>query len=103
MPVRLTAAWDAGVVIFLALTWWTVQKCPAARMRETVLANDQGRLGVLSLVLFAIAASVAAIFFLLQKPRNIGEAPDPLQVVLAVATIVCSWVLTHVMFSLHYA
>ncbi len=71
-------------------------------MRETVLANDQGRVGVLAFVLVAIGASVAAIFFLLEKPKD-ASGPAALQVFFAAATIACSWVLTHVMFALHYA
>lgn len=101
--VRLAKAWDAGVVFFLLLTWWAVEQCSPEGMRGTVLQNDQGRLGVLLLVLTASAASVAAIFFLLEKPKDAGAALPPLQVVLAVATIVCSWLMTHVMFALHYA
>ncbi|MBV9362330.1 MAG: DUF1345 domain-containing protein [Betaproteobacteria bacterium] len=103
MSVRLAAAWDAGVLLFLALTWWVARSCPPDVMRRTVLQNDQGRLGVLLLVMAAIIASMAAIFFLLEKPAKIGAAPPPLQIVLAVATIVCSWLMTHVMFALHYA
>jgi len=103
VSVRLAAAWDLGVVFFLAFTWWVVEKCPPQGMRQTVLENDQGRVGVLLLVLAAIAASVAAIFFLLEKPQAAGTTPPPLHVALAVATIVCSWFMTHVMFALHYA
>jgi uncharacterized membrane protein len=100
--LRFAAAWDGGVLFFLALSWWAVERCPKELMRETVLANDQGRVGILAIVLLAIAASVAAIFFLLQ-PTDASDAATKLQVVIAVATIVCSWVLTHVMFALHYA
>jgi uncharacterized membrane protein len=103
VSVRLAAAWDAGVVFFLALTWWVVQLCPPEGMRQTVLENDQGRVGVLVLVLAAIASSVAAIFFLLEKPQETGAAPPPLHVALAAGTIVCSWFMTHVMFAMHYA
>jgi uncharacterized membrane protein len=104
MPVslRLAVAWDCGVVSFLAITGWVVQRCEREDMRRTVLAHDQGRVAVLALVLIAIAASVAAIFFLLEKPKESG-GPPALQVAAAVATIVCSWLLTHVMFALHYA
>jgi uncharacterized membrane protein len=102
-PVRLAFSWDVGVIAFLAMTWRVVQICPADRMRETVLTNDQGRVGVLLLVLLSAGASLASIFFLLQKVKG-GEGGAPaVQVALAVLTIVCSWVLTHVMFALHYA
>ena len=101
VSLRIAIAWDAGVALFLLLTWWMVERIPPAEMRRTVLMNDQGRAGVLGLVLCAIAASVAAIFFLLEKPQS--SAAPALQVAFAVLTIVCSWILTHVMFALHYA
>jgi uncharacterized membrane protein len=101
-PLRLASSWDAGVVVYLALTGWMASTCPADKMRETVLANDQGRRSILALVLLAIAASIAAIFFLLQPKGGRGEHGG-IQVVVAVLTIVCSWLLTHVMFALHYA
>jgi len=100
--LRVAGAWDSGVVVFLGLTWWMVAHCPRDRTRATVLANDQGRVGVLLLVLCAIVASMAAIFLLLERPKGAGEAHG-LQVALAVLTIVCSWMLTHVMYALHYA
>jgi uncharacterized membrane protein len=103
IPVRLAFSWDIGVIAFLAMTWHVVQICPTERMQETVLANDQGRVGVLVLVLLSTAAAVSAIFFLLHKGKGSDEGPPLIQVALAVLTIVCSWVLTHVMFALHYA
>jgi uncharacterized membrane protein len=103
IPARLAFSWDIGVIAFLAMTWRVVQICPADRMQETVLANDQGRVGVLILVLLSTAASVASIFFLLHKGAQSDTVPPLVEVALAVLTIVCSWVLTHVMFALHYA
>ena len=102
ITVRLAIAWDSGVLVFLLLTWWVIQRCPVNRMREAVLANDQGRNAILILVLLASVASLASIFFLLQKAKGADGLAAP-QVVLAVMTIVCSWVFTHVMFALHYA
>jgi uncharacterized membrane protein len=103
LPVRLAASWDLAVIVFLALTWRVVQVCPVEQMRQTVLANDQGRVAVLLLVLLSVGASLAAIFFLLQKAKGPDANPAAAQVALAVLTIVCSWTLTHVMFALHYA
>jgi uncharacterized membrane protein len=101
ISVRMAISWDCGVVIFLALTWWLIRQCPKDDMRETVLANDQGRPTILILVLLAGAASIASIFFLLQKQN--GVAVSAANITLAVGTIVCSWLFTHVMFALHYA
>jgi uncharacterized membrane protein len=103
LSARLAIAWDSAVVVFLMMTWWVVQDCPPDQMQQTVLANDQGRVGILVLVLLAVGASLAAIFFLIQKAKDPGVAIPLPQVALAVLTIVCSWFLTHVMFALHYA
>jgi uncharacterized membrane protein len=100
---RLAIAWDSAVVVFLVTTWWVVQSTPLDLMQQTVLANDQGRVGTLVFVLLAVAASLAAIFFLIQKAADASAAPPRAQVALVVFTIVCSWFLTHVMFALHYA
>jgi len=100
---RLAIAWDSAVVVFLMTTWWVVKSTPPQLMQQTVLANDQGRVGILVLVLLAVGASLAAIFFLIQKAADASVEPPLAQVALAVFTIVCSWFLTHVMFALHYA
>jgi uncharacterized membrane protein len=100
---RLAIAWDSAVVVFLMTTWWVVQACPPDQMQQTVLANDQGRVAILVLVLLAVGASLAAIFLLIQKAKDTSGGPPLTQVALAVLTIVCSWFLTHVMFALHYA
>jgi uncharacterized membrane protein len=101
--VRLAIAWDSAVLAFLALTWWVVQSTPPERMQRTVLANDQGRAAILAFVLLAVGVSLAAIFFLVQKAKGTSAGPPVGQVALAVLTIACSWLLTHVMFALHYA
>ena len=103
LAARLAIAWDGAVVVFLATTWWVVQSSAPEQMQQTVRVNDQGRVGILVLVLLAVAASLAAIFFLIQKAADTEFKPPPAQVALAVFTIVCSWFLTHVMFALHYA
>ena len=103
VPARLTGSWDAGVIVFLALTWLLVRRCPPDEVQRTVLANDQGRVAVLVLVLLATAASFSAIFFLLRQAKSLASWALVLHIGLAVATIVCSWLMTHVMFALHYA
>ncbi len=102
LSVRMAIAWDCGVLIFLFLTWRVIRNCSQDKMRAAVLANDQGRSTILILVLLACAASMASIFFLLQKQHGMSN-PGAAQIGLAIGTIVCSWVFTHVMFALHYA
>jgi uncharacterized membrane protein len=101
--MRLAAGWDGGVLIFVALTWGAVNQCEREEMQQTVLSQDHGRLGILLLVLLATAASLSTIFFLLQRSKGLEPLEIAGHIALSVLTIVCSWLLTHVMFALHYA
>ncbi len=103
LVMRLAAGWDGGVLIFLALTWGAVNQCEREEMQQTVLSQDHGRLGILLLVLLATAASLSTIFFLLQRSKGLEPLEIAGHIALSVLTIVCSWLLTHVMFALHYA
>jgi len=103
LAARLAVSWDSAVVVYLMTTWWAVQSTPQELMQQTVRANDQGRVAILVFMLLAVAASLAAIFFLIQRAADTDVRPPRAQVALAVLTIVCSWFLTHVMFALHYA
>ena len=103
LVMRLAAGWDGCVLIFLALTWGAVNQCEREEMQQTVLSQDHGRLGILLLVLLATAASLSTIFFLLQRSKGLEPLEIAGHIALSVLTIVCSWLLTHVMFALHYA
>lgn len=101
--IRLVSAWDVGVIAFLLLTWQLVAKCPSEQMRKTVLAQDQGRVGILILVITATSASLFAIVFVLRSAKDLAPVPLAAHVAVSVLAIICSWALTHTMFALHYA
>ncbi len=76
---------------------------PRSRTSAVTLSiYDEGRLGILVLVLVAVTASFAAIVVELASARVSGKT-DALALILAGATVVLSWTFTHVMFALHYA
>ena len=100
---RAILGWNAGVFIYLLFTFrvmfWTDQENIQARAR----AQDEGRILILILVIFASLATLGAIFSELALSKNIIDSTRYLHMALAGLTILTSWLFTHVMFAQHYA
>jgi len=73
------------------------------KMRQGAQRQDESRLAILTLVVAAACASLIAIGFMLKHTQGLPIIALTLHVTLAVITVVCSWLLTHTMFTLHYA
>jgi uncharacterized membrane protein len=97
MPTRLLVGWDAGVVLYLALTFWTMAHASVANIRERAAVDDEGAFALLVLTTAAALASLAAVV------AELGHAPGWQQITLGVATILLSWIFMHLIFALHYA
>jgi len=72
-------------------------------MGRRAQAQEEGRLAILSLVVAAACASLLAIVFMLKDTRGLATTILTLHVTLAGVTVICSWLLIHTMFALHYA
>ena len=74
------------------------------KMRRFAQLEYQGRLGIFIFIVAAACASVLAIGFLLSNnKKNLSITLLSLHVMLAVMTIVSSWLLVHTIFALLYA
>ncbi|MBI3701225.1 MAG: DUF1345 domain-containing protein [Afipia sp.] len=95
---RLLFAWDISLILYLSLAYSTVMSCGQDFIRRQAALQDDGRFLILIMTLVAAFASIAAIVMELGvKPQ---QAP---QLVLAVTTIILSWLAIHTTFALHYA
>ncbi len=102
---RLSIAWDAGGLIYLAFAFWLMITCRADHIRAAAAAGDDSRIVILIVILLSIGASFVAIAQLIQhakEPALTGSGKTILGI-LAMATIVLSWSVTQVAFALHYA
>jgi uncharacterized membrane protein len=97
MPTRLLVGWDAGVVLYLALIFWTMAHASVANIRERAAVDDEGAVALLVLTTAAALASLAAVV------AELGHAPGWPQITLGVVTILLSWTFMHLIFALHYA
>ena len=100
IATRLLIAWDAGVVVYLALAFAIFADADVARIRRRAALLDEDQTVFLVLTAGAALASLGAIVAQLGTKEN---GHQPAHLALAVVTIALSWAFTHTIFALHYA
>jgi uncharacterized membrane protein len=103
LATRTLITWNAGTVCFLIMALLMMNSATPEKMWRSAQHQDEGRYAILALVVGAASASFLAIVFMLKDTKGLSVAILTLHVALAILTVVCSWLLTHTMFSLHYA
>lgn len=103
LTARMLIAWNVGVWIYVALVAVMVARSSSEKMRQRAKVEDEGQLVILGLVIAAAVASLAAIVAELAQVNDLGHLAKLARIGLVVATILSSWVFTHMMFALHYA
>jgi uncharacterized membrane protein len=101
-PTRLLAGWDVGITLYLVMIHLMLWRCDIARLRRRASEQDEGAFAILLMSMAATLASLVAIVFQLGAVKQANEH-IVLHVLLAMATIVLSWMFMHTIFSLHYA
>jgi uncharacterized membrane protein len=106
--VRTHAVWSAALVIYdafafvvLALMCLTIALTPVDRIRAVAQRQDVGRTVIFVFVVIAACAALFAVAFLIRHAK-----PEPhltIHLLLALATVVLSWLLMHAVFGLRYA
>jgi uncharacterized membrane protein len=101
ITTRLLVGWDAGVALYLVLVYTLFARSESGHIRRNALRQDEGRIAMLVLTVFAAMASLGAILGELGTSAGAGRTPT--QLALAAGTIVLSWIFIHTIFALHYA
>jgi len=99
---RLLVGWDIGIGLYLVLACHMMAGSDVHSIRRRAGGQDEGKFAMLVLTVAAALASLGAIVAELSSTLNAG-ARQPIQLVLAIATIVLSWAFIHTIFALHYA
>ena len=100
---RVILAWDGGVALFLALSLQLFLTERLARMEHDARAQEEGEWTVFALTLAGIFLSLAAIITAFSGLQSLREAAKYERVALVTATLLLSWLMTHVTFALRYA
>lgn len=100
-PLRLAAGWDAGVAVFLIVTFYHIVRARSQdAIRRRAAELDQAGAMVLPL---SMAAAVASVVVLVLAMVTSGGKPTVGQAVFSVCTVGLSWLYVHIIFALHYA
>ncbi len=100
---RLIVGWNAGawryLLLALRMMFWSTQQNIHRRAR----LQDEGKIVVLLLVIFAVVVSLGAIVAELAVVKEMHGTIRYAHITLAALTILSSWAFTHIMFAQHYA
>src|SRR4051812_21699417 len=101
--VHPKAALVGGAITFflfyLVHTGIRIPLLTAAHLKTYAPSDDQPAWIILLITFAAAAVAVVSLFLVLQST----EAPDPLQLALALVTVALGWFTIHTMTALHYA
>jgi uncharacterized membrane protein len=100
---RALLGWDAATLVYLSLALFLMTRATPERMRNRAIEQDDGARTVLLLILLACVFSIAAIVLELANVKDLPAHVQHLHIGLVAVTLVCSWLLMHTIFALHYA
>lgn len=103
ISTRILCIWNVGMISFLISTWVLMLQAMPKTMRRNAQSQDEGRLVILSLITAAACASILAITFILRETKEKDIRIVIPHIILAVITIMGSWLLVHTIFAMHYA
>ena len=95
---RALLGWDTALAVYLVLAVRLMWGCDDRRIRLRAALQDEGRFTILVLVVATALASLFAIVAELSAAHR-----GAWELVLAVVTILLSWVFMHTIFAFHYA
>jgi uncharacterized membrane protein len=101
--MRSLIGWNSALWLYLALVLQMMVRATPDDVRALAAPEDENAAAVLSVVSAAALASTAAIVTMLATAGKLSEAQRIWHVTLAGATVVGSWAVIPVVFTLHYA
>src|SRR5437763_11021955 len=96
------ATYDAFAFAILGLIWVTVTLTPREQIRAVAQRQDVGRTVIFIFVIIVACAALFAVAFLIRSGKP-EERHLSIHLLLALATVVLSWLLMHAVFGLRYA
>jgi len=100
---RALLGWNIGVWLYLLLIVQTMIRADHGHLRKAALAHAEGAATVSAVVIAAALASLAAIVLELASAKAAGAPHAWPQVALTLVTVVGSWLLLPMLFTLNYA
>ncbi|MGY5808566.1 DUF1345 domain-containing protein [Rhizobium sp. LEGMi198b] len=102
-PSNLLAAWDATAIVYIVFSLYRMLTSDVHRIRKRSADLDFSDAVLLFL---SIAAAVASVGGIALELLGVKEAPPQValfRALMAIVTILISWVFLHMLFTVHYA
>jgi len=100
---RALVAWNAGTCLYILLAAIMMARSSRDTLQRRAQLEDEGQRVVLTLVVVAVIASLAAIAGELVVAKDVRSSVKSLHMALAALTVLSSWAFMHLIFALHYA
>ncbi|ROL89492.1 DUF1345 domain-containing protein [Pseudomonas chlororaphis] len=100
---KILIGWNAGVWSYLALMCWLTARSKADDVKRIAEVEDENAGLVLFMVCIAAIASLAAITLSLSGSKDLETGRRLLHYAFTGLTVIGSWLLIGVIFSVHYA
>ena len=100
---KILIGWNTGVWTYLVLMLWLTMRAKALDVKRIAEVEDENAGLVLLLVSIAALASLATITFELAGSRDLETTRKLLRYGVTALTVIGSWLLIGVIFSVHYA
>jgi uncharacterized membrane protein len=102
-PYAAVLGWAAACVVYVSWVWLAVGRMDAEQTSMQATREHPARSTADLLLLFASVASLFALLFVLAQAQATHGAGKALLAILAIASVVLSWLLVHTLFTLRYA
>jgi len=100
---QLIATWDAYALCVLALAWTRIITAQPRQVVRLATLQPTSRKLIFLFVIAAACASLTSVGFLLGLAKGMTGLRLATHVVLALVTVVLSWLVLHTIYTLHYA
>ncbi len=100
---RALLGWNIGVWLFLGLIGWMMLRADEDKLRSRSIAQAEGALVVLCIVVAAATVSLGAVVVELAAAKTPGGRHALPHLALALATVSGSWLLVPTLFAMNYA
>ncbi len=100
---NVLAGWNVSAVIFIAATWRRMLRASVATIRKRAADLDFSDSLLMFLSIAAALASIAGIGLELHQVKEAEPGVALTRALVAVVTILISWVFLHTLFTVHYA
>ncbi len=101
--LRATLAWNAGALVYLGGAFWIMSACSPEVIRRKAEQEDETRFVFLAVIVLAIVSSFTALVDLIGHAKTAAGLAKALELGLAGLTILTSWLVMQIVFTLHYA